>query len=117
MRVLDENRVIWSRMVMEETQLTSQNMDAHADARAENEAVLARVGSQLAQADGPSQMGDNRLMTLQDVARQLAVSTRTVSRIVARGELRAVYLTPPNRTMRFERQEVKKFIDSRVEVR
>ena len=52
--------------------------------------------------------------TDRDVAYILNVSTRTVSRLVQRGELRAFYLTDGRRTRRFSLPDVKAFIRSRV---
>ena len=114
-KILDETRVVWSRIVMTNTRTTSRIGSSHADMSAESAEVLSRVRTRLVAGAEASTHSEGRLMTLQDVARHLAVSTRTVSRIVARGELQAMYLTPPNRTMRFERREVKRFIDSKLQ--
>lgn len=76
--------------------------------------VVERVRERLGRSQWGSSDADQRLLTNREVADFLAVSTRTVSRFVDRGELRAIYLTDPRRTRRFRVSDVREFIQSKT---
>jgi excisionase family DNA binding protein len=50
------------------------------------------------------------LLTTTDVARVLAVSDRTVRRLVASGELRPITVGPSRRLVRFTREEIDRYL-------
>ena len=53
-------------------------------------------------------MNEHRLLNVYEVARYLGVSTRTVYRLVSRGELKGVMV---GRLLRFRPQDIERFID------
>lgn len=65
-------------------------------------------------ADRDPTISEAMCFTDREVAYILNVSQRSVSRYVQRGDLRAIYLTEPRRTMRFTLPDVKAFIRQRV---
>lgn len=63
-------------------------------------------------------MSEDRLLTLQEVANLLAVSSRSVRRYVQRGQLSARYeTTPKGRELRFPESEVKELLQDMAKSR
>ena len=52
--------------------------------------------------------GEQRLLTLDDAARALSISRRTLDRLVAAGDIRTIHVSP--RVVRVEVDEVERYL-------